>query len=56
MTWIHKLSEREDEEVLEKDMSGQIQKEGVILGLKDKYGLSSIATGLSFHRGSMNWF
>lgn len=34
MTWIYKLSER-DEKVLEKDMSGQTEKEGVVMGLKN---------------------
>lgn len=54
MAWIYKLSER-DEKVLEKDMSGQTEKEGVILGLENKWALPSIATGLSFHRGSLSW-
>jgi len=47
MTWIYKPSEKEDEKVFEKDTSGQIE-EGVILCLKCKWILSSIATGLSF--------
>lgn len=49
MTWIYKPSEREDEKVLQKDTSAQIEEEGVILGLKDKWVLSSVATGLNFH-------
>lgn len=55
MTWIYKRSEKEDEKVLEKDTSGQVEKEGVILGLKGKWVLSSIATHLNFHWGSLNW-
>lgn len=49
MTWIYKWSEKEDEKVLEKDTSGQVEKEGIILGLKGKQVLSSVATCLNFH-------
>lgn len=55
MTWIYKWSEKEDEKVLEKDTSGQVEKEGIILGLKGKQVLSSVATCLNFHWGSLNW-
>lgn len=47
---VYKSSEREGEKVLEKYMLGQIEQDGVTLGLKDKRILSSVANF------SLKWF